>query len=69
MGYTNVREYGEGKKAWIAAGLPVEGRSRRPRHGVDKGIQQDQCLLRHSARHGTLQHQRRMTFRARPEAA
>jgi hypothetical protein len=26
-----VREYGEGKKAWIAAGLPVEGRSRRPR--------------------------------------
>jgi hypothetical protein len=31
MGYTNVREYGEGKKAWIAAGLPVEGRSLRPR--------------------------------------
>jgi hypothetical protein len=31
MGYANVWEYGEGKKAWIAAGLPVEGRSRRPR--------------------------------------
>jgi len=29
MGYTNVQEYGEGKKAWIAAGLPVEGRRRR----------------------------------------
>jgi hypothetical protein len=31
MGYANVWEYGEGKKAWIAAGLPVEGRSRRLR--------------------------------------
>jgi hypothetical protein len=31
-----VREYGEGKKAWIAAGLPVEGRSRRPDGGVDE---------------------------------
>src|SRR5215212_5904969 len=31
MGYANVREYGEGKKAWIASGLPVEGTSRRPR--------------------------------------
>jgi hypothetical protein len=31
MGYANVWEYGEGKKAWIAAGLPVEGRSQRPR--------------------------------------
>jgi hypothetical protein len=31
MGYTNVREYGEGKKAWIAAGLPIEGKSRRLR--------------------------------------
>jgi rhodanese-related sulfurtransferase len=30
MGYTNVREYGEGKKAWIVGGLPVEVRSRRP---------------------------------------
>jgi hypothetical protein len=39
MGYSNVREYGEGKKAWIAAGLPVEGRSRRPRNEVDKRIQ------------------------------
>jgi hypothetical protein len=27
MGYANVWEYGEGNKAWIAAGLPVEGRS------------------------------------------
>jgi hypothetical protein len=31
MGYTDVRDYGEGKNAWIAAGLPVEGRSRRLR--------------------------------------
>lgn len=41
MGYTNVREYGEGKKAWIAAGLPVEGRSQRPDNEVEKRIQQD----------------------------
>ncbi len=26
----NVREYGEGKKAWIAAGLPVESYSSLP---------------------------------------
>ena len=25
MGYTNVREYAEGKQDWIAAGLPAEG--------------------------------------------
>jgi hypothetical protein len=31
MGYADVRDYAEGKKAWIAAGLPVEGRSRRAR--------------------------------------
>jgi hypothetical protein len=31
MGYTNVREYGEGKKAWVAAGLLVEGRGRPSR--------------------------------------
>jgi len=31
MGYAKVREYGEGKKAWITTGLPVEGRSRRHR--------------------------------------
>jgi rhodanese-related sulfurtransferase len=31
MGYTNVRDYVEGKKAWVAAGLPVQGRSRRSR--------------------------------------
>ena len=24
MGYTNVREYAEGKADWIEAGLPVE---------------------------------------------
>jgi len=25
LGYTNVRDYHEGKAEWIAAGLPVEG--------------------------------------------
>ncbi len=25
MGYTNVRDYVEGKQGWIAAGLPAEG--------------------------------------------
>jgi len=25
MGYTNVRDYAEGKQGWIDAGLPVEG--------------------------------------------
>ena len=24
MGYTNVRDYSEGKEGWISAGLPVE---------------------------------------------
>jgi hypothetical protein len=24
MGYTNVRDYAEGKQDWIEAGLPVE---------------------------------------------
>jgi hypothetical protein len=24
MGYTNVRDYAEGKRDWIDAGLPVE---------------------------------------------
>jgi rhodanese-related sulfurtransferase len=24
MGYTNVRDYAEGKSDWIAAGLPIE---------------------------------------------
>jgi hypothetical protein len=28
MGYTNVRDYTEGKKDWITAGLPVEGKAR-----------------------------------------
>ncbi len=25
MGYTNLREYQEGKQGWISAGLPTEG--------------------------------------------
>jgi hypothetical protein len=25
MGYTNIREYKEGKQDWLEAGLPVEG--------------------------------------------
>lgn len=25
MGYTNVRDYEEGKEGWMEAGLPVEG--------------------------------------------
>ena len=25
LGYTNVREYAEGKQDWIRAGLPAEG--------------------------------------------
>jgi len=25
MGYTNVKDYAEGKQGWIEAGLPVEG--------------------------------------------
>jgi hypothetical protein len=25
MGYENVRDYDEGKKDWIDAGLPIEG--------------------------------------------
>ncbi len=24
MGYTNIRDYAEGKKGWIDAGLPTE---------------------------------------------
>lgn len=28
LGYTNVRDYHEGKAEWIAAGLPVEGKAR-----------------------------------------
>lgn len=26
MGYTNVRDYEEGKDGWTGAGLPVEGK-------------------------------------------
>ena len=26
LGYTNVRDYHEGKQDWISAGLPIEGR-------------------------------------------
>jgi len=29
MGYTNVRDYTEGKKDWVDAGLPVEGKGRQ----------------------------------------
>jgi rhodanese-related sulfurtransferase len=25
MGYTNVRDYAEGKRGWMGAGLPTEG--------------------------------------------
>lgn len=27
LGYTNVREYEEGKQDWVAAGLPLEGKN------------------------------------------
>jgi hypothetical protein len=30
LGYTNVREYVEGKKDWRAAGLPLERRDQVP---------------------------------------
>ena len=26
MGYSNVRDYAEGKAGWVDAGLPVEGK-------------------------------------------
>ncbi len=29
MGYKNVRDYVGGKKDWVEAGLPTEGKSRR----------------------------------------
>jgi hypothetical protein len=29
MGYTNLREYKEGKKDWMDAGLPTEGERQR----------------------------------------
>jgi rhodanese-related sulfurtransferase len=25
MGYTNVRDYSEGKQGWVEAGMPTEG--------------------------------------------
>jgi rhodanese-related sulfurtransferase len=31
LGYRNVRHYAEGKKDWVEAGLPIEGRGRRSR--------------------------------------
>ncbi len=31
MGYTNIREYKEGKKDWMDAGLPWEGEARHQR--------------------------------------
>ena len=36
MGYANVWEYGEGKKAWIAAGLPWRAEADGPDNEVDK---------------------------------
>jgi hypothetical protein len=27
MGYKNIRDYAEGKKDWVDAGLPTEGES------------------------------------------
>jgi rhodanese-related sulfurtransferase len=32
MGYTNVRDYSEGKQGWMDAGLPTEGHV--PNHEV-----------------------------------
>ncbi len=29
MGYSNIREYKEGKQDWIGAGLPTEGEAVR----------------------------------------
>jgi hypothetical protein len=31
MGYENVRDYDEGKKDWIDAGLPIEGEYKQRR--------------------------------------
>jgi hypothetical protein len=33
MGYTNVRDYSEGKKDWVDAGLPVEGKGKHRSSG------------------------------------
>jgi len=30
MGYTNVRDYAEGKQDWIDAGLPIESEHNHP---------------------------------------
>jgi len=30
MGYTNVRDYAEGKQDWIDAGLPIESEHKHP---------------------------------------
>ena len=30
MGYKNVRDYAEGKRDWLDAGLPVEGTDATP---------------------------------------
>jgi rhodanese-related sulfurtransferase len=37
LGYTNVAHYVEGKKGWIAAGLPVERGSRARRSPASRG--------------------------------
>jgi hypothetical protein len=39
MGYTNVREYAEGKKAWIAAGYPWRAEADGTDNEANKGIQ------------------------------
>jgi hypothetical protein len=35
MGYQNVKDYVEGKKDWVDAGLPIEGESRAARGGLE----------------------------------
>jgi rhodanese-related sulfurtransferase len=29
MGYTNIRDYAEGKQGWMEAGLPTEGHAHK----------------------------------------
>jgi 3-mercaptopyruvate sulfurtransferase SseA len=40
MGYENVRDYDEGKKDWIDAGLPIEGeyQQRRQRRTKERKL-------------------------------
>jgi hypothetical protein len=37
MGYTNVRDYAEGKQDWISAGLPVESEHHHFKRMKDEG--------------------------------